>query len=34
MNTVRDGCGNAIEALQRDGMLAPQWSPDEAVDLC
>ena len=34
MNAVRDGCRNAIEALQRDGILAPQWSPDVAVDLC
>ncbi len=34
MNAVRDGCRNAIEALQRDGILAPQWSPAEAVDLC
>ncbi len=33
MDAVRDGCRNVIEALQRDGMLAPQWSRDEAIDL-
>jgi hypothetical protein len=30
---VRESCRVAIEALNRDGMLAPEWSCDEAVDL-
>jgi AcrR family transcriptional regulator len=33
MGAVRASCRNAIEALHRDGMLAPEWSRDEAVDL-
>jgi AcrR family transcriptional regulator len=33
MGAVRESCRLAVEALQRDGMLAPEWSRDEAVDL-
>lgn len=33
MNDVRGGCRTTIEALQRDGLLAPQWNIIEAVDL-
>jgi AcrR family transcriptional regulator len=33
MAAVRDGCRNAIEALERDGRLAPEWGRDEAIDL-
>ena len=33
MGAVRESCRVAIEALHRDGMLAPEWSRDEAVDL-
>ena len=33
MAAVRDGCRNVVEALQRDGTLAPQWSRDEAIDI-
>ena len=33
MATVREGCGNIIDALHRDGMLAPEWPRYEAVDL-
>jgi hypothetical protein len=33
MSAVRDGCRTTIEALQRDGMLAPEWTCDTAVDL-
>jgi len=33
MSAVRDSCRRTIEALQRDGMLAPEWSRDVAVDL-
>jgi hypothetical protein len=33
MGVVRESCRVAIEALHRDGMLAPEWSRDEAVDL-
>lgn len=32
MDAVRDGCRNVIEALQRDDLLAPQWSRDTAID--
>jgi len=34
MAAVRDGCRNAIEAIERDGMLASGWSREEAIDLC
>ncbi len=33
MGAVRESCRYTIEALHRDGMLAPEWSRDEAVDL-
>ena len=33
MGAVRESCRRTIEALCRDGMLAPEWSRDEAVDL-
>ena len=33
MTAVRESCRHTIEALHRDGMLAPEWSHDEAVDL-
>lgn len=33
MSSVRERCRNIIETLHRDGMLAPEWSRDEAVDL-
>src|SRR3712207_2618864 len=33
MSVVRGGCRYTVEALQRDGMLAPEWSSEEAIDL-
>ena len=33
MTAVRARCANTIEALERDGMLAREWTRDEAVDL-
>jgi AcrR family transcriptional regulator len=33
MGAVRESCRITIEALHRDGMLAPEWSRDQAVDL-
>jgi AcrR family transcriptional regulator len=33
MGAVRESCRTTIEALHRDGMLAPEWSRDVAVDL-
>ena len=33
MSAVRESCRRTIEALHRDGMLAPEWSRDVAVDL-
>ncbi len=33
MGAVRASCRETVEALHRDGMLAPEWSPDEATDL-
>jgi len=33
MTAVRESCRHTIEALHRDGMLAPEWSRVEAVDL-
>jgi AcrR family transcriptional regulator len=33
MATVREGCISIIEDLQRDGMLAPEWPADKAIDL-
>ncbi len=33
MDAVRDGCRQTVEALQRDGILAPEWSREEAIDV-
>ncbi|HZA47260.1 MAG TPA: TetR/AcrR family transcriptional regulator [Rubrobacter sp.] len=33
MSAVRESCRRTIEALHREGMLAPEWSRDVAVDL-
>ena len=33
MGAVRESCRTTVEALHRDGMLAPEWSRDVAVDL-
>jgi AcrR family transcriptional regulator len=33
MNSVRSGCRSIIETLHRDGMLAHEWSHEEAVDM-
>jgi AcrR family transcriptional regulator len=33
MNAVRESCRATIEALHRDGALAPQWNCEEAADL-
>jgi hypothetical protein len=33
MGAVHESCRTTIEALHRDGMLAPEWSRDVAVDL-
>jgi AcrR family transcriptional regulator len=33
MGVVHEACRNIIEALHRDGMLAPGWPRDEAADL-
>src|SRR5918997_536236 len=33
MGAVRESCRITIEALHRDGMPAPEWSRDEAIDL-
>src|SRR5215218_8345164 len=33
MGAVRESCRYTIEALHREGMLAPEWTCDEAVDL-
>jgi hypothetical protein len=33
MGAVRESCRRTIEALHRDGMLAPEWSREEAIDL-
>lgn len=33
MDAVRSGCRKIVEALRRDGTLARNWTPDEAVDL-
>ncbi|NQD94269.1 TetR/AcrR family transcriptional regulator [Pseudomonas sp. CrR25] len=32
MLAMRDGCGAAIEALQADGNLAREWTPETATD--
>ena len=33
MTAVRSKCADTVEALERDGMLAPGMTRDEAVDL-
>src|ERR671912_1036583 len=33
MGAVRESCRITVEALHRDGMLAPEWSREVAVDL-
>lgn len=33
MGAVRESCRTTIEALHRDGMLAPEWPREVAVDL-
>ncbi len=33
MGAVRASCRDTVEALHRDGMLAPEWSREEATDL-
>ena len=33
MGAVRESCRITIESLIRDGMLAPEWSCEEAIDL-
>ncbi len=33
MGAVRESCRTIIEALHHDGVLAPEWSREEAVDL-
>jgi len=33
MSGLRSYCREVIEALDRDGMLAPEWSPDDAVEM-
>jgi len=33
LHAVREGCQAAIDALERDGMLSPCYSADEATDL-
>jgi hypothetical protein len=33
MQAVREGCAAAVEALRRDGALAPDFAPDQATDI-
>jgi AcrR family transcriptional regulator len=33
MTAVRESCRHTIETFQRDGMPAPEWTCDEAIDL-
>lgn len=33
MSAVREGCRTTIEALQREGLLASEWTCEEAIDL-
>jgi len=33
MEAVRDGCRITIEALERDGMLAAEWTCEAAIDM-
>ncbi|HMO79737.1 MAG TPA: TetR/AcrR family transcriptional regulator [Pyrinomonadaceae bacterium] len=33
MDSVRSGCRRTIETIEHDGLLSPEWTVDEAVDL-
>ena len=33
MNSVRGGCRRTIETIEHEGLLSPDWSVDEAVDI-
>ncbi|MGQ0542532.1 MAG: TetR/AcrR family transcriptional regulator [Blastocatellia bacterium] len=33
MNSIRNGCRRTIETIEHEGLLSPDWSVDEAVDL-
>lgn len=33
MTSVRNGCRRTIETIEHEGMLSPDWTVDEAVDL-
>lgn len=33
MNSVRGGCRRTIETIEHEGLLSPDWSVDEAVDV-
>lgn len=33
MQDMREGCQAAIDALNRDGMLSPDYAPDQATDI-
>lgn len=33
MNSVRNGCRRTIETIEHEGLLSPEWTVDEAVDL-
>ena len=33
MTSLRSGCRRTVEALHRDGVLAPEWTCDEATDI-
>jgi hypothetical protein len=32
MEALRQGWRRVIDCLMRDGLLSPEWSPDQAVD--
>jgi hypothetical protein len=33
MADLRGGCRVTVGCLERDGLLAPEWTPEEAADL-
>jgi AcrR family transcriptional regulator len=33
MNSIRSGCRRTIETIEHEGLLSPEWTVDEAVDL-
>jgi AcrR family transcriptional regulator len=33
MDSVRSGCRRTIETIEHEGLLSPEWTVDEAVDL-